>query len=85
MYTQITDYFYGLFEFCVISTTLNDAPILRNTREFAGDAYYLFTSSTQECQLDPYSDDGADYCNPFGSSEATDIRVQDFMGKEVFT
>jgi len=85
LYFKSSNYFYALFEFCVISTTLNDAPILRNINAYAGDAYYLFTDSTQECQLDPDGGDGADDCNPFGSSEATDIRVQDFMGKEVFT
>ena len=69
------------FKTCTISTTLNDAPILRNYLHDAFDAYAIFERTTQACQLDVT----ADRCNPWGRSEATEIRVQDFLGKEVFT
>jgi hypothetical protein len=40
------------FKTCTISTTLNDAPILRNYLHDAFDAYAIFERTTQACQLD---------------------------------
>lgn len=79
------------FNECVIDTTLNDAPILRNymalSGPYAGEMYYTFTTSQARCLQhdDGIINQGYYFCNPLGDADPSDIRNHSFMGLPVTT